>query len=233
VTLLTDASSAVSAQVMPDGANGIVKPEVGDPEDLLLDFIQKGKKIRKGTTVVTSGFTSSKVESLFPRGIPIGKVVKAEPGEIELYQRVHIKPFADLRRLDFVQVLTAKAPGERAEAGALVLTAVGYGVGRYSEVRNPAHGLIPIPVAAAATGAWVVAFAAVSFMLEIDAPVSALVLRDMIVTVFLNTLIALPVFALVRRVLRPVLVQDPNERRRRRRSPQPRSGPIGLRGLEI
>jgi len=117
VTLITDASSAVSAQVMPDGANGIVKPEVGDPNDLLLDYIDKNRNVTEGTTVVTSGFTSSKLDSLFPRGIPIGKVTRVEPDELELYQRVHIKPFADLRRVDFVQVLTATPRGERAEVG--------------------------------------------------------------------------------------------------------------------
>ena len=108
VTLLTDASSAVSAQVMPDGANGIVKPEVGNPRDLLLDFVEKGRRVTQGTTVVTSGFTSSRVESLFPRGIPIGRVKGVDLDEIELYQRVHIEPFADLRRLDFMQVLTSR-----------------------------------------------------------------------------------------------------------------------------
>jgi rod shape-determining protein MreC len=105
VTLVTDASSAVSAQVMPEGASGIVQPEVGNPKKLLLDFVEKGKRVTEGTTVVTSGFRSSRVESLFPRGIPIGKVTKADLQEIELYQRVTIEPFADLRRLDYVQVL--------------------------------------------------------------------------------------------------------------------------------
>jgi rod shape-determining protein MreC len=105
VTLVTDASSAVSAQIVPDGASGIVQPEVGNPKKLLLDFVEKGKRVSEGTTVVTSGFRSSRVESLFPRGIPIGKVVKADLQEIELYQRVTIEPFADLRRLDYVQVL--------------------------------------------------------------------------------------------------------------------------------
>ncbi len=108
VTLITDGSSAVSAQVMPDGANGIVKPEVGEPDDLLLDFVQKGRRVTKGTTVVTSGFTSSRVESRFPRGVPIGRVSRVDLDEVELYQRVHVEPFADLRRIDFVQVLTAK-----------------------------------------------------------------------------------------------------------------------------
>jgi rod shape-determining protein MreC len=117
VALITDASSAVSAQIMPNGANGIVKPEVGRPEDLLLDFVQKGRRVTEGTTVVTSGFTSSRVESLFPRGIPIGKVTRVDLDEVELYQRVHIEPFADIRRIDFVQVLTSRGRPAAEQAG--------------------------------------------------------------------------------------------------------------------
>ena len=115
VTLITDQSSNVSAEVMPDGSNGIVRPEVGNPNDMLLDYIQEGAKITKGDSVVTSGFTSSKLDSLFPRGIPIGKVTKVEPSELEQYQRVHIQPYADLRRMDYVQVLTGNAEQQRAQ----------------------------------------------------------------------------------------------------------------------
>ncbi|MBA3299620.1 MAG: rod shape-determining protein MreC [Thermoleophilaceae bacterium] len=120
VTLITDASSAVSAQVMPNGANGVVKPELGKPEDLLLDFIEKGRRVTKGTTVVTSGFTSSKVESRFPRGVPIGRVSRVDLDEVELYQRVHVEPFADLRRIDVVQVLTSKGSPDEQQAEVLV-----------------------------------------------------------------------------------------------------------------
>lgn len=116
---------------------------------------------------------------------------------------------------------------------ALVLTAVGYGVGRSCEVRPPAHALAPIPIAVAATAGYVVAYGAVSFMLQTDAAVSALVLREMALTVLLAALLALPAFALVRRVLRPVLAVDPAELRRRRRARPRETGPIGLRGLEI
>jgi rod shape-determining protein MreC len=115
VTLITDESSAVSAEVMPDGSNGIVRPEVGNPNDMLLDYIAKGAKIRKGDSVVTSGFTSSKLDSLFPRDIPIGKVAKVSPSELEQYQRVHIQPYADLRRMNYVQVLTGNAEEQRAQ----------------------------------------------------------------------------------------------------------------------
>ncbi len=117
VTLITDGTSAVSAQVMPNGANGIVKPEVGKPDDLLLDFVEKKRRVTEGTTVVTSGFRSSRVESLFPRGIPIGRVTKVDLDEVELYQRVHLKPFADLRRVDFVQVLTSRGRTATEQAG--------------------------------------------------------------------------------------------------------------------
>lgn len=115
VTLITDESSAVSAEVMPDGSNGIVKPEVGNPSDLLLDFIQKNADIHVGETVVTSGFASSKLDSLFPRSIPIGKVTRVEPSELEQYQRVHLRPFADLRRMDYVQVLTGRISNQTAQ----------------------------------------------------------------------------------------------------------------------
>jgi rod shape-determining protein MreD len=124
------------------------------------------------------------------------------------------------------------AAGQTMGASSLVLTAVGYGVGRFRELRDPAHGLMPIPVAAAATAAWVTAFAAVSFMLDVGATVSPVVIRQMIVTVLLNSLLALPVFAGCRRVLRPSLVVDPAEVRRRRRPPR-ETGPLGLRGLEV
>ena len=115
VTLITDQSSNVSAEVMPDGSNGIVRPEVGNPNDMLLDYIQEGAKITRGDSVVTSGFTSSKLDSLFPRGIPVGKVTKVEPSELEQYQRVHIQPYADLRRMDYMQVLTGNAEQQRAQ----------------------------------------------------------------------------------------------------------------------
>jgi rod shape-determining protein MreC len=106
VTLLTDHTSGVSGQIVPDGANGLVKATVGNPSDLILDFVEKGRPVPKGSTVVTSGWRSSHLESLFPRAIPIGRVTRVDSNERELYQRVHLKPFADLRRLDIVEVLT-------------------------------------------------------------------------------------------------------------------------------
>jgi rod shape-determining protein MreD len=130
----------------------------------------------------------------------------------------------------FCGLLLDLALGQPLGASSLVLTAVGYGVGRYREVRDPAHGLLPIPVGAAATAGYVVGFAALSFMLEVRGPVSASVIREMIITILLNALLALLIFPIVRRFMRPSLVGDA---RGRRRAPTATTGPFGLRGLEI
>ncbi|MFL5782775.1 MAG: rod shape-determining protein MreD [Thermoleophilaceae bacterium] len=130
-----------------------------------------------------------------------------------------------------VGLLLDLAIGQNVGSSSLVLSAVGYGVGRFGELRDPAHGLIAIPVGAAATFGYLLAFATVSFMLELEASVSPLMVRDAIVTTLLNVLIAVPVFGLVRRVVRPVLLTQPGTRRRRAETSA--TGPLGLRGLEV
>ncbi len=112
-----------------------------------------------------------------------------------------------------------------------MLTAVGYGAGRYREVRDPAHGLAPIVFGLAATAGYLIATAAVTFMLGVEASISPLVLRELVVTVLLNGLLALPVFWLLGKVLRGALVSDPMARGRRQRTRE--TGPLGLRGLEV
>jgi rod shape-determining protein MreC len=106
VTLITDTASAVSARVLPDGPDGVIEPEAGNPDDLLLDFIEGDQEIQAGELLVTAGWSNGQISSFAPPGIPIGKVIEATLGEQETYQRVHVKPFADIRGLDYVQVAT-------------------------------------------------------------------------------------------------------------------------------
>ena len=114
VRLITDGQSGVSAQVFPQGVSGVLRPEVGNPDDLLLENVESGRRVTENTLVITSGFTSSRVESLFPRGIPIGRVSRVDLDELETYQTVHVKPFADLRRIDIVEVLTRRGVAQEA-----------------------------------------------------------------------------------------------------------------------
>jgi rod shape-determining protein MreC len=111
VTLIADHESAVSAKIVPSGIQGVMKPSVGDPEDLILDFLDSEKRVGKGQSVVTSGWRWQGIGSDYPPNLPIGEVVEASLLEQEAQQQVHIRPFADLRNLDLVQVLTGGSRG--------------------------------------------------------------------------------------------------------------------------
>jgi rod shape-determining protein MreD len=97
----------------------------------------------------------------------------------------------------------------------LVYTAVGYGAGRVRELRDPAHALAPVAVGAAATAVATIGFSLLQFLLGVQAPVSLLLVRQILMTIVLNTLLALPVYIVCRRVLAPYLPDDPRRRRRR------------------
>ena len=111
VTLIADASSAVGAKIVPSGVQGVLKPSVGDPSDLILDFLNSEKRVGKGQSVVTSGWRAEDIESGYPPNLPIGEVTEASLVEQEAQQQVHVRPFADLRELDLLQVLTGGSRG--------------------------------------------------------------------------------------------------------------------------
>ena len=106
IELISDHNSAVSAEVLPDGPTGIVEPQVGDPEDLLLDFIDSNDPIAENSMLSTAGWSDGVVSSAYPAGIPIGRVTESETTGEDEFQLVHVEPFADLRQLEYVEVLT-------------------------------------------------------------------------------------------------------------------------------
>ncbi len=97
----------------------------------------------------------------------------------------------------------------------LLYIAIGYWSGRLLELRDPAHGLVPLAAGAAATAVAGIGMALIQFLLGVDAPVSFLLVQQIFVAVLVNTLIALPVYAVVRRLIQPALPEDPRRRRRR------------------
>lgn len=97
----------------------------------------------------------------------------------------------------------------------LLYIVIGYGAGRLRELRDPAHGLVPVIVGAIATAIATIGFALMQFLLGVEAPVSWLLLRQVVVTILLGALFALPIYALVRRVVQGALPDDPRRRRRR------------------
>jgi rod shape-determining protein MreC len=105
VTLITDSTMGVSARVSATNAVGIIQPKVGDPNDLLLQYLPVNAQANPGEYVETSGTVSSPDDSLYPPGIPIGQVTSAN--EESAYRSVNVRPLANLHNVDVVQVLTA------------------------------------------------------------------------------------------------------------------------------
>ncbi len=77
VTLISDHSSKVSVRIVPSGVQGLVKATVGEPNHLVLGFLNSDKNIHKGEAVVTAGWHGEGIESRFPPNIPVGEVTKA------------------------------------------------------------------------------------------------------------------------------------------------------------
>jgi rod shape-determining protein MreC len=120
VTLLTDPTFGVSAEVQDgNGDTGVLVPQAGNPGALLLTDLNPQAPITAGQLVVTSGFTDPNdpaLSSLYPPGIPIGKVSDANQDELANDRQVQVSPFVNLRNLPVVQILTrATATTQRAQ----------------------------------------------------------------------------------------------------------------------
>jgi rod shape-determining protein MreC len=117
IDLITDSSMGVSARIGSSTATGILQPKVGDPNDLLLQYLPATAQATPGEYVVTSGTVASPDDSLYPPGIMIGQVTSVN--EESAYKSVNVHPVANLHDLDVVQVLTSAAGSRPADLGRL------------------------------------------------------------------------------------------------------------------
>jgi rod shape-determining protein MreC len=107
ITLLTDQASAVSALVLQSSAAGVVRHGSSDGSALVLDRVGKDELVNEGDLVITAGWRSGNLESLYPRGIPIGTVASVGQQDVDLYKRIQISPLVDFDSLAEVIVLVA------------------------------------------------------------------------------------------------------------------------------
>lgn len=108
VTLLTDPSMFVSAQDADTEARGDVRASPSAGAGLILDRVDKELVVEPGDPIITSGWSSGKIASLYPFGIPIGEVTSVGRQDIELYMRIQLEPFVDFDSLSEVVVLVAR-----------------------------------------------------------------------------------------------------------------------------
>jgi rod shape-determining protein MreC len=108
VTLLTDASFAVSAYDVYTQTYGLVKHGESGGESLILDLVPKEKVIRNGDFIVTAGRRSGELSSLYPPGLAIGTVTYVGQADVDIHKSVQVDPLADFSSLSSVGVLVRK-----------------------------------------------------------------------------------------------------------------------------
>lgn len=123
VSLITDHTVSVTARVLDqNGDTGELVPAVGNPNELVLEYLQPPNPgqiqagPQQGQMVVTAGFKSGPLESYFPSNIPVGYISTVNEDQLINDGQVQVAPYADLRHVDTVQILTTTQPGtERAQ----------------------------------------------------------------------------------------------------------------------
>jgi rod shape-determining protein MreC len=109
VTLLTDTDSAVTAMAVSTATIGVLQRGEGPDSSFVLDRVPKAKRVREGDTVITAGRRFERLPSMFPRGIPIGRVKHVNQTDIENFQQIQVDPFVDFSALHAVWVLIPKS----------------------------------------------------------------------------------------------------------------------------
>jgi rod shape-determining protein MreC len=110
VTLITDESFAAGAKVLEADQQTTVRASPNKPEELELALVQNADKISRGDKVVTTGSTSARFPSFYPRNVLIGTVSDVELGEGNLDSRIRVRPAVDLGNIEWVEVLTGVEP---------------------------------------------------------------------------------------------------------------------------
>ncbi len=109
VQLIADRSASVGGMIERTRRQGVVRG--AGRGSLELDFVPLQADVRAGDLVVTAG-----IDGIYPRGIPVGRVVEVEPGD-ELFHKIRMAPTVDFGVLEVVYLLDREpVPEEVKEA---------------------------------------------------------------------------------------------------------------------
>ncbi|HTQ62643.1 MAG TPA: rod shape-determining protein MreC [Candidatus Solibacter sp.] len=103
VLLLTDKDSGVGAMLVDSRIQSPVGG-TGDPL-LVMKYIPNDDAVTSGERVVTSG-----MDRIFPRDLPVGTIADIKAGNP--FKQIHVRPAANLQRLEEVFVLLTMKPLE-------------------------------------------------------------------------------------------------------------------------
>jgi rod shape-determining protein MreC len=107
VKLITDETSFVSVVDPKTGAWGILRHN--DPgTSIIMDNVRKSEVVEDGDRLVTAGWKSGSIASLFPYGIPVGTVSGVNQTDIDPYKQIEVKVLVDFGSLRDLIVLVKK-----------------------------------------------------------------------------------------------------------------------------
>ena len=100
VLLVSNPTSSVGVRLATSGEVGVASGQ-GARSPLQVDNVDPATKVAPDEPVVTSGLQ----QSIYPPGIPVGRIRTARVPPEAVQQEVTVDPIVDLRRLTFVKVL--------------------------------------------------------------------------------------------------------------------------------
>jgi rod shape-determining protein MreC len=108
VTQIDDESSYVSLLDLKTGASGILRHNDAG-SSIILDSVPKQELVNQGDALVTAGWRSGNLSSIFPRGIPVGIVSSVSQTDIDPYKQIEVTPLVDFGGLQNMFVLIRKS----------------------------------------------------------------------------------------------------------------------------
>jgi rod shape-determining protein MreC len=103
VLLLTDLNSGIAVLGQSTRRPGILMGQ-GPERNLRVQYVPENAPLQEGEVLVTSG-----AAGLFPKGLPVARVVKVAKSKNSLFQDVDAVPLADLKDLEDVLILRGRA----------------------------------------------------------------------------------------------------------------------------
>jgi rod shape-determining protein MreC len=98
VLLIDDQTSGVGSILEKSRLQGILRGTSSG--EVVLEKVMSDETVPEGEQVLTSGG-----DGIFPKGLPVGTVTKVKTGS-DLFLNIHVRPAADLSRLEEVLVVT-------------------------------------------------------------------------------------------------------------------------------
>lgn len=106
VLLAADPKSSIDVVVPRTGGRGVLKGIAGDNRyRTRIAYLERKDEVAEGDLVVTSGLAG-----IFPRDVPIGRIVKVSKKDFGLYQDAEVQPVVDFGKLRDVLIVVPHDP---------------------------------------------------------------------------------------------------------------------------